>query len=243
MKLNWGKNRIDYTTSTGAPAQGADWTQITKVREGTTVLTPNEGTDLEARIEGGEVIDSLPGKTTYQLDFEVFVEKGETMPFSDADGVVSGNYALRVIPVEDETCPAIQIDYCSIKAMHTYNTTDGWRIQYRVKGLKPTSGNTVKQYNATVAEPSTFTLKVDDTSVATHSTSSQPTLSAGDVELTVSGTNMDKSVSAQLLVGDNIINLTKASGATSSSAVFEGATSDGALVSVIVDGKAIKTFA
>lgn len=154
MILNFGKCRIDFTQSVGrAIPTGATWTQITEPREGTAKLTTNEGADLEAKIEGGEILDSLPGKGSYTFEWEVFVKKGAAAPFNDNDGVVSGEWALRVIPVEDTTCPSIQIDCCVIKASQDYTVNDAWRIKYTAKALKPASGNTVKRIGMGAATP------------------------------------------------------------------------------------------
>ena len=243
MKLNWGKNRIDFKPSVnGAPQVGGDWSRIEEIRENTTQLTTTEGTDLEAKIEGGEVIDSLPGANSYKLEFEVFVEKGGVLPFADNNGVVQGNWSLRVIPVEDEACPAIAIDNCTIKAVHDYNTTDAWRVKYIATVLKPASGNSVKPYSALQPVSSSFTLKVDDVTVATEATSEQPELTGGDVELTITGTDLNAAHTAHLVVGDNIINLTKSNASTSTSAIFEGVTSSGDLEAVVMEGQTLLSF-
>jgi hypothetical protein len=148
MKLGWGKCNIYRKNSvSGAPASG-DWSKLPTPRENTTQVTTAQGTDLEAKIEGGEIIDRLPGKNTYTLEWEEFVVKGENPSFSDNDGVVAGNYALKVVPDEDETCPGIQIDSSSIKAEIVYSTPDALRIKYSAPALKPATGNSVKLLNA-----------------------------------------------------------------------------------------------
>lgn len=148
MKLGWGKCNIYRKNSvSGAPASG-DWTKLPTPRENTTQVSTSQGTDLEARIEGGEIIDRLPGKHTYTLEWEEYVVKGEEPSFSDSDGVVSGNYALKVVPDEDESCPGIQIDNASLKAEIVYSATDALRVKYSATALKPASGNSVKLLNA-----------------------------------------------------------------------------------------------
>ena len=68
MDVNFGKCRVEYLRWSGNafPTTGT-WGQILEPVEGSVVLTTNEGTDLEAKIEGGQVIDKLAGKNTYQL--------------------------------------------------------------------------------------------------------------------------------------------------------------------------------
>jgi hypothetical protein len=56
------------------------------------------------------------------------------------------------------------------------------------------------------------------------------------VELTVTGTNLNLSTAAQLLVGNNTINLTKdTANSTATSAKFTGTTSAGDLGAVVLD--------
>lgn len=240
MKLGWGKCNIYRKNSVnGAPANG-EWTKLPTPRENTTQVATAQGTDLEAKIEGGEIIDRLPGKNTYTLEWEEFVEKGQSPSFTDNDGVVSGNYALKAVPDEDEACPGIQIDNCTIKAEIVYSTNDALRVKYSATALKPASGNAVKLLNVGGAAVSTFSLKVANTEKATQASSAAVALTAGAVELTVTGTHLDRSTAAQMIVGGNIINLTKdTANSTASSAKFTGSTSAGALTAVSVDGNVI----
>lgn len=243
MEINFGKCRVEYLRwpGTSYPTTGV-WGKILEPIEGSVVLTTNEGTDLEAKIEGGQVIDKLAGKSTYQLTVGVYVKKGEALPFTDRDGVVEGTWAIRVIPVEDETCPGILIKKSTIKAAQDYNATEGWRYTYTVMALVPADNeNTVQPYTASAAVANAFTLRVGSTSV-TNTTSSQPTLTAGNVELTVTGTNLNSAIAASLKVGSNLIGLTKKDTSTATQAVFEGVTSAGALTEVKMDAEVLKSF-
>ncbi len=244
MDVNFGKCRVEYLRWSGNafPTTGT-WGQILEPVEGSVVLTTNEGTDLEAKIEGGQVIDKLAGKNTYQLTVGVFVKKGVPLPFADNDGVVQGFFAVRVIPVEDETCPGILIKKGTVKALQEYNTTDGWRYTYTVMGLVPAEGeNTVQPYTASSAVASGFSLKVGSSVVATQERDTPATLTAGTAELTVTGTNLNSTISATIKVGNNIIGLTKKSSSTATQAVFEGVTSAGSLTEVRMDGVVLKSF-
>ena len=146
--LSWGKCTIEHTTSTnGAPSSGATWTAIDTPKLDTTKLTPTAGQVTEAQEEGGEVIDSRTGKTTYELDWYNFVKKGGTRPFTDTDGVISGEHAIRVTP-EDTTCEGIQIDRAMLRVEEEYTAADGKLLHYFAKCLKPASGQTVKPYTA-----------------------------------------------------------------------------------------------
>ncbi|MBQ6956194.1 MAG: hypothetical protein IJP80_06240, partial [Bacteroidales bacterium] len=102
--------------------------------------------------------------------------------------------------------------------------------------------NTVQPYTASSAVASSFNLKVGNTSVASNTTTTAPTLSAGSTELTVNGTNLNTSILATLKVGNNTIVLTKKSTSTATQAVFEGSTSAGALTEVKLDSEVLKSF-
>lgn len=142
MILSWGKPTIKTTTSTsGTP--GSSWTTIDTPKEDTTTLTTEEGEEKTATEEGGEVVDVVYEKNTYTLSFQLFMKKGESLPWADNDGVIAGEHAIQVIP-EDPTCIGIQIDRCAIRAVMDYSSSDGILVTYNCKVLKPATGNMVK---------------------------------------------------------------------------------------------------
>lgn len=145
--LSWGKCTIEHTTSTDGAA-GSTWTAIDTPREDTTQLTTTAGTETTATEEGGAVVDARNGKNSYQLEFDLFVKKGTTAPFTDDDGYVAGEHAFRITP-EDEACQGIQIDRSIVRVEKTYNTADGIILHHVVRCLKPATGNTVKPYTKT----------------------------------------------------------------------------------------------
>lgn len=145
--LSWGKCTITYATSTdGAPA--SDWQEVDTPKLDSTTLTPTAGDETTAQEEGGDVIDVRYGKTTYELSFTLFVKKGGTRPFEDNDGIISGEFGLRVTP-EDDSCEGIQIDRCILRVEENYSTADGKTLVYTAKVLKPATGKSVKPYTKT----------------------------------------------------------------------------------------------
>lgn len=152
-KVNIGKCVIKKASSVnGAPAAdggSVNWVTIPTPKEGTCSLSTTEGTDIEATIEGGELIDCLGGKPSYTLEWEEWSEKGTPPTFEDNNGLVDGNFALQVLPDRDENCPGFQIDNCTIKASLLYTASDGQRTKYTAKVLKPATGNSVKRLNMT----------------------------------------------------------------------------------------------
>lgn len=144
--LSWGKCSITKTTSAnGAPT--TNWAAIDTPKEDTTKLTTTAGNETTATEEGGAIVDARFARASYQLEFDLFVKKGGTRPFTDNDGVIEGEWAFRVTP-EDNTCEGIQIDRSIVRVEESYSTADGKLLHYVVRCLRPASGNTVKPYTA-----------------------------------------------------------------------------------------------
>lgn len=148
-QLAWGKPTIEYATSTkGTP--GDAWTTIDTPKEDTTKLTPTAGTEKTATEEGGELVDSRTGKNTFQFEFDLFVKKGGKRPFEDIDGYISGEYAFRLTP-EDNENEGFQIDRATVRCEESYAAADGKLLHYVVKVLKPATGKSVKPYTASAS--------------------------------------------------------------------------------------------
>lgn len=147
MILSWGKCKVETAVSTdGAPADS--WKELDTPKKDTTKLTPTAGEEVTAQEEGGEIVDARYGKTTYTLEFDIFVKKGKERPFEDNDGLISGEHAFRVSPTEDNSCEGIQIDRSVVRCEESYTTADGKLLHYVAKCLKPKTGKTVKPYTA-----------------------------------------------------------------------------------------------
>lgn len=149
--LSWGKGLLETTPSTdGAPASDATWNAIDTPKQDTVKLTPTAGTEVTANEEGGDVVDSRIGKTTYQLEWDNFVKKGVDRPFEDTDGVITGEHAFRYTP-EDDTTEGFLIERASVHCEESYSTADGKLLHYVARCLKPKSGKTVKPYTKTAS--------------------------------------------------------------------------------------------
>lgn len=149
-QLSWGKPTIEFASSTkGAPAE--TWKAIDTPKEDTTKLTPTAGTEKTATEEGGDLVDSRTGKNTFQFEFDLFVKKGGTRPFEDVDGVISGEFAFRLTPEDDEN-EGFQIDRSTVRCEESYAAADGKLLHYVVKVLKPATGKSVKPYTKTVSK-------------------------------------------------------------------------------------------
>ena len=144
--LSWGKGLLETTPSVdGAPSSSPKWESIDTPKEGTLKLVPTAGQETTATEEGGEIVDSRTAKTTYQLEFDLFVKKGKARPFTDSDGVITGEHAFRYTP-EDETTEGFLIDRSSVRVEENFTTADGKWLHYVARCLKPKTGKTVKEY-------------------------------------------------------------------------------------------------
>ncbi len=193
MILSWGKPTIQKATSTNGAMTGS-WTAIDTPKEDSTQLQSSTGDNVEAKEEGGDLVDVMFKKNTYTLEFDIFVKKGGSLPFSDTDGIVAGEWAIKVIP-EDDQCVGIQIDRATVRAETNYTSQDGITVHYTVTPLKPASGTMVKLLTSggTAFASNGITL---DRSTASITTSGTVALTATTEpgSATVSWTTTDTSV-------------------------------------------------
>lgn len=145
--LSWGKGLLETCESvSGAPASSNPaWTAIDTPKENTLKLTPTAGQEVTATEEGGDIVDSRTGKTTWVLEFDLFVKKGVDRPWDDDDGIITGEHAFRYTP-EDDTTEGFLIDRSTVKCEESYTTADGKLLHYTARVLKPKTGKSLKKY-------------------------------------------------------------------------------------------------
>ncbi len=142
--LSWGKCFITHATSIdGVPTSA--WGGVDIPKQDTTKLNTAAGAEDTARKEGGETVDAKLRKNTYQLEFDIFVKKGQLRPFSDDDGNIVGEHAFRISP-EGENCEGIQIDRCTLRVEESYSTAEGKLLHYVAKILRPAEGKSIKPW-------------------------------------------------------------------------------------------------
>jgi len=171
--LSWGKPKIEFAQSVNGAPSGA-WTEFPEVKEDSSKLTPTKGTKKEATEEGGDTVDVRYGKNKYTFEMDVFVKKGDSKPIEDDNGVISGNYALRLTP-EDAECEGFMMENCTVSCEESYSAADGKIWKYTFDGKKPATGNILKPYvaNSLTVTPSAlyFSNAVDDTGKTITATS------------------------------------------------------------------------
>ena len=149
-QLSWGKPTIEFGKCDANGAAPTAWTKLAyDPVENSTKLTPTKGEKKEAKVEGGENEAVKYAKNTFVFEFEVRAAKGRTKPIEDSDGVVEGEYAVRLTP-EDTTVEGILIDKATVSVEETFDTAEGKKWKYTFDVLKPASGNQVKPYTAPV---------------------------------------------------------------------------------------------
>ena len=142
--LSWGKPRIQKCKSEAGVPDG-NWVDLDTPKQDTTKLTTTAGQEVTANEEGGDVVDVRSGKNTYSLEFDQFVKKGKARDFEDEDGLVPGEFAIRLIP-EDEATEGLLIERATIRVEENYSATDGKIRHVVVKAIKPAAGKTLKPY-------------------------------------------------------------------------------------------------
>ena len=140
--ISWGKCTIKYKGSTDQ-----SYTALPTPVDGSTSLETTEGEKLEAKEEGGGVVDVIYKKPETALVFDLYMKKPSsgtfTVPLNPSDGVVSGEYAIQLIP-EDTACPGLQIDKARITTTTEFSSSEGLRVRYKCTALTPASGDMVK---------------------------------------------------------------------------------------------------
>lgn len=150
--ISWGKPKIEIVkwgaSDTSCPETG--WDTVYNPKEDTTDLSTTKGDIKEATGEGGERIDVIYKRSKFALSFELYVQKGQTLPIGDDqvdDGVVQGTYGVRLTP-EDTTLEGFIMPKCAVTVETLYSAADGKRVRYTFDGLRPATGKTLQPYTA-----------------------------------------------------------------------------------------------
>lgn len=143
MELSWGKPVIKIGKLGDGGKVPTSWIDIPTPVENSTKLTPTKGAKKEAKIEGGENEAVKYAANTYTFEFELRAGKGRAKPVEDIDGIISGEYAVKLQP-EDPTVEGIVIDRSVMSMEETFDTENGKKWKYTFDVLKPSTGNQVK---------------------------------------------------------------------------------------------------
>ena len=142
--LTWGIGSLEHKDSVnGEPKAEGAWEKIDIPTQDSLKVETKEGETIEAKDEAGNIVDSRTSPSSYEITFDLFVKKGVDLPFTDKDGIIDGEHAFRYIP-EDPTCQGWQADRTTVSSSILFSTKEGAKYRYKVKVLKPKTGNAFK---------------------------------------------------------------------------------------------------
>ncbi len=150
--LSWGKPQVEYALldASGRPGQYKAFPEIV---QGTATLEAVEGDLLEAKQEGGERVDARRSASSYTFKLSLFAKKNSTKPIEDTNGIVAGNYAIR-LTAEDPAAIGFFMARASVSAGESWTAEQGTYWNYTFEGLAPVGGGRiVTAYPGVVTEP------------------------------------------------------------------------------------------
>lgn len=157
--VSWGAPTLQFVpvTSGGtAPASGAWSSSITGfieikgdvLLENSSQLNTTAGEKKELRNEKGVVVDSKQMPASYQFTSSIIKKKSETAfptTFSAVNGVVTQNYAMRLI-AEDPATPGFEMRMVSITFSKSWSADQGALDIITADGVEPNfDGDTDKE--------------------------------------------------------------------------------------------------
>jgi hypothetical protein len=143
-KLKWGKMKVEIAQIINGVI--GVFTEVSTPVKDSFTLNVEEGDKLEAFIEGGERIDVRKDANKYAFEFDAYIGQGMDKPIDDLDGIIPGEYAIRVTP-EDDTLPGFLMERASVSVAESFTSQDGHKAKYTFEALKPVSGAMLKPYS------------------------------------------------------------------------------------------------
>jgi hypothetical protein len=139
--LSWGKPKVEYALL-GADGTPGAYKAFPEIVEDTALLEVTEGDELTAPQEGGELVDSKRKASSYVFNLSLYAKKGDTKPIPDVNGVVAGNYAIRLTP-EDPQAIGFLMVRTSASAGKEWASATGMYWNYSFTGLTPVGGGEI----------------------------------------------------------------------------------------------------
>ena len=129
-ELSWRFGSLQTKVSEGGkPKTGVAWDSIPTPKDKTLKTSSQAGARTEARNEKGELVDAKQMPASEKIEFQLFVAKGEKIPFKDQRGIVGGEHALRFIP-DDPTCMGWQADRVGVTVLKSSDMETGILFHY-----------------------------------------------------------------------------------------------------------------
>lgn len=117
--------------------------------EGSTTLNTEEGETKKLKNARGNDVDSKKMPSSYTLETSIIRTKGSTPKFQAVNGIVTGDYAMRLIP-EDPAAIGIQFGKCNIAVNKGWDENQGLLDILTVSGVQPNGDDKeiCKEYTA-----------------------------------------------------------------------------------------------
>ena len=155
---SWGAPTLQFVPlATGETAPTGAWDSVEGLitieadilLEGSTTLNTEEGETKKLKNARGNDVDSKKMPSSYTLETSIIRTKGSTPKFQASNGIVSGDYAMRLIP-EDPAAIGIQFGKCNIAVNKGWDEDQGLLDILTVSGVQPngTDKEICKEYIA-----------------------------------------------------------------------------------------------
>lgn len=148
--VSWGAPTLQFVpvTAGGSAPSASKWTNATQglitipgdvLLEDSSQLNTTAGEKKELRNEKGVVVDSKQMPASYQFTSSIIKKKSETAypgQFNASNGVVPGNYAMRLI-AEDSATPGFEMRMVTVSFSKSWSADQGSLDVITVDGVEP----------------------------------------------------------------------------------------------------------
>lgn len=143
--VSWGGPKLQFIPlATGAEPASGSWSGVTGLVEipaddllqGSSTLETSEGEVRELRNEFGVIVDRKQMPSSYVFRTSVIRKKGAAHKFTANNGIVAGDWAMRLI-AEDSAATGFQFSKCNILVANGWSADQGALDNLSVSGVEP----------------------------------------------------------------------------------------------------------
>ena len=146
--VSWGGPTLQFVPiAAGASAPAGSWAEVEglveikadDLLEDSSTLETTEGETKELRNEFGVVVDRKTMPSSYTFTTSIIKKKGYTPKFTSVNGIVAGDWAMRLI-AEDSATPGFEFGKCNIATANAWTADQGALENLTVNAVEP-NGN------------------------------------------------------------------------------------------------------